>query len=281
MSSSNYYAQIEAAKHSLQLSTAPTVGLILGSGMAPVLNACRIRQRISFEAVTGLVPASAPSHAGEFIVAQCAGVELLIANGRLHLYEGLTPQQVVMPIYIMRACGVQTLLISNAAGSLNASFAVADMMLLDDHINATGLNPLIGLNDERLGPRFPDMSQPYSPALKALWREAAAQVQLPVQSGVYIGVTGPSLETSAERRFFHAAGADAVGMSTVLEVIAAKHCGLSVLAVSAITNKATGGADQQVDTIEAVIAAAAKVATHIAAILPLFLRRFTVAEANK
>jgi len=206
------------------------------------------------------------------VLAECAGQELLIANGRLHIYEGLPAQAAVKPVYIMRACGLETLITTNAAGALNEHFKVAQMMVIDDHINHTGLNPLIGFNDERLGVRFPDMSQAYSSQLSARWQVAAKACDITVQNGVYIGVTGPSLETSAERRFFKAAGADAVGMSTVLEVIAAKHCGLDVLGLSAITNMATGGPEQQVDSIEAVITSAQRVAENIAQILPEFLR---------
>lgn len=275
MSSSSYYEQIVAAKNSLQLVATPKIGLVLGSGMQSVLDACDIKQRIAYSDIAGLSPATALSHTGELIVAQCNGVELLIANGRLHCYEGLSPQEVVKPIYLMRMCGIETLLISNAAGGLNESFQVADTMLIEDHINATGLNPLIGLNDERLGSIYPDMSQAYSKRLNEMWSAAAKQVQLKLTSGVYIGVTGPSLETSAERRFFRAAGADAVGMSTVLEVIAAKQCGLEVLGLSAITNMATGNSDQQVDTIDAVFAAALLVANNIAKTLPVFLRKLS------
>lgn len=275
MSSSSYYEQIVAAKNSLQLVATPKIGLVLGSGMQSVLDACDIKQRIAYSDIAGLSPATALSHTGELIVAQCKGVELLIANGRLHCYEGLSPQEVVKPIYLMRMCGIETLLISNAAGGLNESFQVADTMLIEDHINATGLNPLIGLNDERLGSIYPDMSQAYSKRLNEMWSAAAKQVQLKLTSGVYIGVTGPSLETSAERRFFRAAGADAVGMSTVLEVIAAKQCGLEVLGLSAITNMATGNSDQQVDTIDAVFAAALLVANNIAKTLPVFLRKLS------
>ena len=273
MNSFNYYEQITAAKNSFKLSAKPKIGLVLGSGMSAVLDVCDIKQRIAFADIEGLHPASAPSHKGELIVAQCNGVDLLIANGRLHCYEGLSAQEVVKPIYLLRECGVETLIITNAAGGLNSCFNVADMMLIDDHINATGLNPLIGLNDDRLGPRFPDMSQPYSKQLTNAWYAIAKHLELSIQNGVYIGVTGPSLETSAERRSFRAEGADAVGMSTVLEVIAANHCGLDVLAVSAITNMATGNDDQLPDTIESVIESAGVVAKNIAAVLPSFLEQ--------
>src|SRR5690606_35250153 len=168
--------------------------------------------------------------------------------GRLHLYEGWAAQDIALAVHLLKALGAGRLIVTNAAGALNPDLEPGEVMLIEDHLNFTGVNPLTGPNDERLGLRFPDLSRAYDPCLRAGALRAAAAAGVSLRRGVYAGVAGPSLEPSAERRFFRAAGADAVGMSTVIEVIAAAHAGLPVLGLSAITNSAAGAPDQAPDT---------------------------------
>jgi purine-nucleoside phosphorylase len=192
-------------------------------------------------------------------------------QGRVHLYEGRSAQEVALPVYLLRALGAERLVVTCAAGALDPELAPGTVMLIEDHLNLTGANPLTGPNDERLGPRFPDMSRAYDPELRAAAWAAGAERGL--AHGIYAGIAGPSLETSAERRFLRAAGADAVGMSTVLEVIAAVHAGMAVLGLAAITNAAHGGPDQAPDTVEDVLAMAAVAGETIAALLARLLPR--------
>jgi purine-nucleoside phosphorylase len=188
-------------------------------------------------------------------------------QGRLHLYEGFSAQDVALPVYVLQALGARHLIVTNAAGALSPDFAPGEVMLIEDHLNLTGTTPLCGANDDALGLRFPDLSRAYDPDLRARAVAAAAAAGLTLHRGIYAGVPGPQLETPAERRFLRATGADAVGMSTVLEVIAAVHAGLPTLGLCAITNAATGSPDQAPDTIEAVIATAAVAGETIAALL--------------
>ena len=181
---------------------------------------------------------------------------IAVCAGRIHLYEGFSPQQVSSYVYILNQLGAKELIVTNAAGALNPNYKPGEIMLIEDHINFTGQNPLIG-QDESLGMRFPDMSEAYSKRLSQIAGQAAQSLNINLHSGVYAGVTGPSLETSAERRMLRMFGADAVGMSTVTEVIAAKHCSMNILGLSAITNLALGDENQQPDTIESVLENAA------------------------
>lgn len=245
--------------------------LVLGSGLGAIADAVEAAVVIPYAELPGFPHASAPGHAGRFVIGQLHGVRVVLAQGRLHLYEGWSAQDVVLPIYLMRALGAERLIVTNAAGALNATFEPGQVMLIDDHLNFTGANPLIGPEEPALGLRFPDMSRAYDPNLRALAMSVAEAEGIPLRRGIYVGVAGPSLETSAERRFFASAGGDAVGMSTVLEVIAASHAGLPVLGLSAITNSATGGADQEPDSIDAVLAMASVCGRTIARLLPPLL----------
>jgi purine-nucleoside phosphorylase len=192
-------------------------------------------------------------------------------DGRLHPYEGWSARDVVLPIYLLKRLGAVRLVVTNSAGGLSPDFGPGEVMLIEDHLNLTGLNPLTGPNDDRLGLRFPDMSRAYEPELRARALRTAQANKLKLRRGIYAGILGPSLETSAERRWLRGCGADAVGMSTVLEVIAARHAGLSVLGLSAISNSATGGPDQQPDTIEEVLENAAVAGRTITALLEKLL----------
>ncbi len=229
----------------------PSVGLILGSGLGAVTDAVQIERSVPYDQIDGLVSSTAPGHKGSFGFGSWQGVTMMVCQGRVHLYEGYTAQDVAMPVYLMAAMGVETLIITNAAGGLNPTYDPGSVVMISDHINMTGYNPLVGIDTPEIGVRFPDMSRAYDPDIRAMvHRKTLADIA----EGVYVGVSGPSLETSAERRFYAQCGGDMIGMSTVIEVIAAAHCGINVLGFSVVTNKATGGVDQQADTLEEVLA---------------------------
>ena len=219
-----------------QVSSAPTVGIILGTGLTKLLGEIKQTAAISYASLPHLPTSTAPGHHGRLVFGAVAGKTVVIMDGRFHLYEGYSAQEIVYPVRVMKALGIQTLLVSNVAGGLNPAFHIGDLMLIDDHINLLGTSPLIGPNADELGPRFPDMSQPYDAQLLTLAQQVAAQERLPVRRGVYVAMPGPQLETKAEYRWLRSTGADAVGMSTVPEVIAAVHGGLRVMAVSLISD---------------------------------------------
>lgn len=228
--------------------------IVLGTGLSGLtLPGYETVATIPYHQIDALPRSTAPSHDSELRLVSNDDKTIALCAGRHHLYEGYSAQDVSMLTYTLRALGCETLIITNASGGLNPAFTPGEIMLLNDHINLTGHNPLIG-QDEQLGIRFPDMSEPYDKSLIEKTLGIAAELNLRVHQGVYAGVTGPSLETSAERRMLRVLGADAVGMSTVLEVIAANHCGLRVLTMAAITNMATGDENQQPDTLEDVLA---------------------------
>ena len=245
---------------------APTA-LVLGSGLGQIADAVEDATIIPYTEIEGFPRATAPSHAGRLVIGRLHGARVAIVQGRFHLYEGHPARAVALPVYLLRALGAERLIVTNAAGALNASFEPGQVMLIDDHINLTGANPLIGPEEPALGLRFPDMSRAYDPLLRFAALEAAEAEGITLRRGIYVGIAGPSLETSAERRYFASAGGDAIGMSTVIEVIAAAHAGLAVLGLSAITNEATGGPDQEPDTIEDVLANAARAGEKIARLL--------------
>ncbi len=243
------------------------VALILGTGLGGLAERIADARHIPYAEIPGLAVATAPGHAGRFVTGTLSGRRVVAMQGRLHLYEGWSPADIALPVYLMRRMGAGRLVVTNAAGGLNPGFRPGDVMLIEDHINLTGTNPLVGPNAPELGLRFPDMSRAYDPALRAAALAAAARAGVALQRGIYAGVLGPVLETSAERRFCRMAGGDAVGMSTVMDVIAAVHAGFSVLGLSAISNAATGGPEQQPDTIEAVLANAAAAGGRIERLL--------------
>ena len=240
--------------------------VVLGSGLSDIVNDANILLEVDLTDIHGLPTSTAPSHHGKILFCEISNKTVALCQGRLHLYEGHSAEQIVMLIYALRNLGAEQLIITNAAGALNDKYQPGDVMLIQDHINFTGQNPLIK-QDGALTERFTDMSQAYSPELIARAFNIASDLRLPVHVGVYAGVTGPSLETSAERRMYRLCGADAVGMSTVMEVIAANHCGMQVLGLSAITNLAIGDEHQQVDSIEEVLRNAAVAGAGIQKIL--------------
>jgi purine-nucleoside phosphorylase len=220
----------------------PRVGVILGSGLGGLLADMAVAQRFVYDDIPYFAPPTVEGHAGHFELGMLAGVHLAVLRGRHHLYEGYSPQRLALPVRTLHALGVTTLIITNAAGGLNPAFAPGDLMLVRDHIGLptlAGLHPLLGPNDEALGPRFTPMATAYDPALLTLARQSAATAHVPLHEGVYIMVAGPTYETPAEMRALRTLGADAVGMSTVPEVIAARHVGMRVVGISCITNCAT------------------------------------------
>lgn len=269
-----YAARIAAAQAALaaRIGAEPVeIGLILGSGLGGLADRVEGAVAVPYEQIEGMPASTAPGHAGRLVVGGLRGRRVAIAQGRFHLYEGHSAQDVAMPVYLMRALGAFRLVTTNAAGALDPGFRPGDVMLIEDHLNFTGANPLTGPHDPRLGLRFPDMSRAYDPDLRERALAAAEAAGVKLACGIYAGIAGPSLETSAERRWLRETGADAVGMSTVLEVIAARHAGLAVLGLSAITNAATGGPDQEPDTIEAVLETAGIAGVAIAALLDRLL----------
>ena len=216
------------------------IGIILGSGLGTLGEKIENPQFVDYKDIPDFPVSTAPGHVGRFVFGTLNGKKVMCMQGRIHLYEGYPVENVVMPIRVMKMMGVNKLIVTNAAGGINESFDVGDIMVITDHINFTGKNCLIGKNDDRFGVRFPDMSFGYSPELSKIAFNCAEKLGMKLQKGVYIGCTGPSYETPAEIRAFRIMGADTVGMSTVQEVIAANHCGIQVLGFSLISNKAAG-----------------------------------------
>ncbi len=216
------------------------IGLVLGSGLGGLANEIENAKRVPYARLPHLAASTVQGHAGELVAGRWQGRDVLVLAGRVHRYEGHSMEQVVLPVRMLAAMGIHTLIVSNAAGSVHTRLQPGDLMLLADHINFQGANPLVGRNDERLGPRFPDMTVAYDAELRALAHRVAAEQQLRLQEGVYAAVLGPSYETPAEIRMLAAMGADAVGMSTVPEVIVARHMGVRVLGLSCITNLGAG-----------------------------------------
>lgn len=255
-------------KHSKKIDSA----IILGSGLSGLsIDGFESIAHINYCDIEGLPVVTAPSHKGEIRIISNGSKTIALCAGRHHLYEGHNAHQVTSLVYTLSQLGVRELVITNAAGALNPNFKPGDVMLIDDHINFTGHNPVRG-QDERFGVLFPDMSNAYNHELLSRAEAAAKMHQVHSHKGIYIGVLGPSLETSAERRMMRGFGADAVGMSTVLECIAANHCGMNVLGISAITNLALGNEDQKADTIEEVLENAAIAGQGITKILNQIMR---------
>jgi purine-nucleoside phosphorylase len=214
----------------------PEIAVILGTGLGGLAEAMQVSSALPYGQIPHYPVSTVTSHEGRLLCGQWAGKSILAMQGRFHLYEGYSAREISFPIRVLAELGVKLLIISNAAGGLNPHYQAADLMLITDHINLTCHNPLTGPNLDQWGVRFPEMTEPYSRRLQALALDSALQEKISLQRGVYVGVSGPSMETAAETRFLRIIGADAVGMSTVLEVITAVHAGLEVLGLSVITN---------------------------------------------
>jgi len=247
------FVQEAAAYIRSKISHAPKIGIILGSGLGDLASAIEDKVEIPYAQIPHFACSTAPGHKGQLVYGTLDANTVICMQGRLHYYEGHSMEDIIFPVRVMKLLGVQTLLVTNAAGGINAGFQVGDLMLIRDHINFLGFNPLIGPNLSEFGPRFCDMSYTYTPELQNLAKETASQLQIPLQEGVYLACTGPSFETPAEIRAFRTLGADAVGMSTVPEVIAASHCGMNVLAFSLITNMAAGVLNQKLTEEEVMV----------------------------
>lgn len=249
----------------------PKTGLILGSGLGDFCDLLENVTEVPFSDIPDFPVATVAGHTGAFLFGTYQGTPVAVLRGRIHCYEGYTPQEVVMPVRLMAMLGVKTVILTNAAGGVNKAYKPGALMLLEDHINFCGANPLTGPNLDQLGPRFPDMSDVYCRQLRERVQELALAEQIPLEQGIYLMYGGPSYETPAEIRAFRTLGADAVGMSTVPEAIAANHCGMHVLGISCITNMAAGILPQKLSHAEVVEAAAlAK---------PRFIRLLTLAIA--
>lgn len=238
-----------------QVDLVPEVGVILGTGLNALADQIDVQARLEYSQVPHFPTSTVDSHAGELILGTLGGKSIVALAGRFHYYEGYSLAQVTFPVRVAKALGVETLVVSNAAGGLNPQFAAGDLMVIEDHINFIGDNPLIGPNDESLGSRFPDMCEPYTKDLISLAESVALAKGIALKKGVYLACSGPCLETRAEYRFMRTIGADAVGMSTVPEVIVAVHAGLRVLGFSAITDECLPDALEPAD-IQKIIAVA-------------------------
>ena len=255
---SEQISQISRAREYIQAQSIirPQIAIILGSGLGSLADEVYVDKVIQYKDIPGFPVSTVPGHAGHLLLGALLGKKVVVMKGRFHYYEGYPMQKIAHPIRVLHALGAKALIVTNAAGGLNPEFDPGDVMLITDHVNMMGSNPLMGPNDEEIGPRFPDLTFAYAPDLLALAMNVAERSQIKLRQGVYIGVHGPSFETKAERRFLRTAGGDAVGMSTVPEVIVAHHAGMRVLGFSAVTNIATGELDQPPDSHEHVLAMA-------------------------
>jgi purine-nucleoside phosphorylase len=252
----------------------PTVGLVLGSGLNSVADEIAQADVIPFHDIPGFPIPTVEGHSGALVIGALSGKTVLAMRGRVHYYEGYSMPRVTLPIHVMRALGVGTVIVTNAAGGVNENFRAGDLMLITDHINLvgmTGANPLRGPNDDSLGPRFPDMTHAYDPALCDLTRAVAREAGIALREGVYMMLAGPSFESPADVRFIRAIGADAVGMSTVSEVIVARHGGMRVLGLSLISNSLAHGHDKV--SHDEVLAAGKAAVPQLAALIKGVLAR--------
>lgn len=250
----------------------PTIGIVLGSGLGDLTNAINITTRLAYKDIPHFPVSTVQGHTGELLFGTIANKHVVMMSGRFHYYEGYDMHEVTFPIRVMKALGVSTVILSNASGGMNPKLQVGDIMVISDHINLFPEHPLRGKNDERLGTRFPDMSEPYSHRLIDMATVIAKEQSIPIHIGCYAGLQGPTYETPAEYRWLHTIKADIVGMSTVPEVIVAKHGGMSVFAASIVTDLGVTG---QVNTVshEEVLAAANKAAPKLARLVTQLIER--------
>jgi purine-nucleoside phosphorylase len=258
----------------------PALGIILGSGLGSLAQRIEETVSIPFDELPGWPPPSAPGHAGRLILGRLEKVPVACLQGRLHMYEGHSERLVVEPILLMGRLGAPRVLVTNAAGGVNTRFPAGTLMLVEDHINLTGRNPLIGPNDDALGERFPDMVNAWDRDLRALMRRAATDEDIPVEEGIYIGLTGPSYETPAEIDMLRTLGADAVGMSTVMEAIAARWARIQLVGVSLVTNPGAGVTGEPLSH-EEVLAAADAAGPQFTRLIRRFVRLLGEQERKK
>ncbi len=249
MTSNDQFASAQAAARLVQSRTAlrPRISLVLGSGLGDFADELANPTRIPYADIPEFPLSTAVGHAGTLVIGEAAGVPVAAMQGRVHLYEGYSAHEVAFPVRVFAAMGVKAVVLTNAAGGINAGYGQGALVAIRDHINLQGHNPLVGANDDRFGPRFPDMTDAYDPRLRRFAAEEAARAGIELFEGIYAAMLGPSYETPAEIRFLRTIGADLVGMSTVPEVIAARHMGIAVLAISCVTNMAAGMSGEKIN----------------------------------
>lgn len=267
------WSLLQEALHTVEAHSArrPRVGIVLGSGLGAFADRLRNADRIPYNAIPGFPVPSAEGHAGELVLGEIGGVDVACMAGRVHQYEGFSAQDTVFGVRLLRLLGVTTLVLTNAAGGINLSYERGQLVLITDHINFQGANPLIGPNLDELGARFPDMSEAYPAVLRQIAKDVARNVGVSLAEGVYMALLGPSFETPAEIRAFKTLGADLVGMSTVPEVIAAIHMGIACLGISCVTNVAAGLSDEKLsheEVLETGRMVQSKFETLLEALLP-------------
>ena len=254
--------------------TPPRVGIILGTGLGGLAEQIEQPTVFPYDSIPHFPVSTVQSHAGQLVCGTLCGQPVVAMEGRFHFYEGYSMQQVTFPVRVMKHLGIDTLIVTNAAGGMNPQFSLGDVMVIEDHINLMGDNPLRGRNDDRLGPRFPDLCYPYDRELLKLARQSALELGLPCQQGVFVAVSGPNLETRAEYRMLRLIGADAVGMSTVPEVLVAAHAGLRVLGFSVVTDLCLPDALEPVD-IAKIIAVAQAGGTRLTQLIRRVLEKLS------
>ena len=268
------FDRVQAAAEVVRRRSAlvPEVGIILGTGLGGLAREIAVEAEVPYAEIPGFPLSTVETHAGKLLLGRLAGRPVVAMQGRFHRYEGYDLQQVTFPVRVMHALGARTLVVSNACGGMNPLWAPGDLVLLSDHINLLGDNPLVGPNDERLGPRFPDMSAPYDPELRTLARTVALDLGIVLREGVYVAVAGPNLETRAEYRMLRAVGADVVGMSTVPEVIVAGHQGMRTVGISIITDQCLPDALEPAD-IGRIIATAGRAEPRLTRLIIALVER--------
>lgn len=267
-------ARVEAAVAEIRRVTQhkPRAGIILGTGLGQLSRDIDVVAVIEYDDIPHFPVSTVESHHGRLILGKLRGVDVVVMQGRFHVYEGYTVQRVTFPVRVMATLGIDTLFISTACGGMNPAYRRGDLMLITDHINLQGVNPLVGPNVDAWGPRFPDMSAPYDPALQKLAEETALELRIRLHQGVYVAVVGPNLETRAEYRFLRYIGADVVGMSTVPEVIVARHMNLKVLGIGVVTDECFPDALEPV-TLEHVLEAAGIAEPKLTALMSALVQR--------
>jgi purine-nucleoside phosphorylase len=270
----DHFAQADAGAQLIldRTSLRPKIGLVLGSGLGAFADSLTDSTRIPFTDIPGFPQSTAIGHAGRMVLGNAGGVPVAAMQGRVHLYEGYSQQQVTFPIRVFGRMGVRAVILTNAAGGINLSYQQGALVVIGDHINLQGSNPLVGLNDDRFGVRFPDMTHVYAKGYRKIAQEEAAKLNIPQHEGIYVGLLGPSYETPAEIEYLRRMGADLVGMSTVAEVIVARHMKIKVLAISCVTNMAAGILDQPLSHAE-VMETGERVKTIFEALLRAVLPR--------
>lgn len=250
----------------------PKIGLILGSGLGVLADEIKEAVKIDYKEIPNFPVSTVEGHEGCLVLGKLQGKEVVAMQGRFHYYEGYSQREITFPVRVMKALGVETIVVTNAAGGCNKSFTPGDLMVIKDHINLSGSNPLIGANDNRLGPRFPDMSKAYTPKYVELVKECAKELKINLQEGVYAYFSGPTYETPSEVKMAQVLGADAVGMSTAPEVIVASHSSMDVVGISCITNMAAGILDQPLNH-EEVIETTTKVRNEFLSLVKLVVEK--------